>query len=222
MPWRVCRILDFTKHCTSVHSREEVAKVETANQLSSIVNQLESQIPQYRGAWAYDKYHPGFVDDMIEMIAAVRHRIEDDDVWGAYDDWHRFMAHWDRVLSTPLWVQVGTVVVEGPGPTVAAAYNPGSSFKRHPKSEVVAKTEFEGQQAYIKFFQDLAAEVIERKQQQTGELLEGEAVLETVIQAAAEIEFDPIKERDKDWAWKHYFELIIKNVEEKFALGPSK
>jgi hypothetical protein len=220
MPWRVCRIRDFTKHCTSVHSREDVAKVETASQLSGMLDELESNIPRYRGYWAYDKYHPGFVDDLIEMIGAVRRRIEDDDVWGAYDNWHHFMRYWEGKLDPPLWVQVGTIVVEGPGPTAVPAYNPGTRTppRFHPKAEEVQQTQLEFEQEYLKFFKKIAAEVITRKYKQTGEHLPVTEVLDQVVRAAGEIDFDPTKEQDKDWAWKHYFELIIKNVESKFGV----
>lgn len=221
MPWRVCRIRDFNKYCTSVHSREDVAKVETANQLTSMINELESNIPKYRGYWGYDKYHPGFVDDMIEMIQAVRRRIEDEDVWGAYDDWHHFMQHWEGRLDPPLWVQVGTIIVEGPGPTAVPSYNPGTRKASwfHPKAREVEQTTFGIQKEYMKFFRELAAEVISRRHRATGERLETKAVLDGVVQAAGEIDFDPTKEQDKDWAWKHYFELIIKNVEGKFGVS---
>ena len=43
-------------------------------------------------------------------------------------------------------------------------------------------------------------------------------VFDGVMQAAKEIDFDPTKEQDLDWAWKHYFELILKNVEDKFGV----
>lgn len=217
MPWRICRVLDFTKHCTSIHSNEEVAKIETANQLLSLIDKLEADVPRYRGPWAYEKYHPGFVDDLVEMIQAVRRRIEDGDAWGAYDDWHRFLQHWDRVLVTPLWVQVGTVLVEGPGPTVTPSYKPSDLYRHRPKGEAATRAEPDIKKAYMMFFEELATKVISRKQE-AGEYLQAAQVLNEVIRAAEAVKFDPTKEQDPDWAWKHYFDLIIKNVEEKFGV----
>jgi hypothetical protein len=220
MPWRVCRILDFKTYCSSVHFREEAAQEETVNQLLSIVDKLEADIPKYRGVWGYDRRHPGFVDDMIEMIQAVRRRIEDRDVWGAYDDWHGFLRYWDGQLDPPLWAQVGTVVVEGVGPTETAAYNPMASPLYQPikKSRVMDPNRAEMNKAYMEFFKEVTKQVILKKERETGILPEAKEVFDGVMQAAKEIDFDPTKEQDQDWAWKHYFELILKNVEDKFGV----
>jgi hypothetical protein len=224
MPWRVCRILDFKTYCTSVHFREEVAQEETANQLLSIVNKLEADIPKYRGVWGYDRHHPGFVNDLIETIQAIRKRIEDRDVWGAYDDWHGFLQFWEGKLDPPLWVQVGTVVVEGLGPTEIPAYNPLSSpFHGQPKkTRVMDPVRADTNKAYMDFFKEITREVMLLKERETGTIPSAKEVLDGVKQAASEIDFDPTKEQDRDWAWKHYFELIIKNVEHKFGVRLSE
>ena len=39
--------------------------------------------------------------------------LEDGEVWGAYDEWHRFMKRWDQILPTPLWVLIGTAAMLG-------------------------------------------------------------------------------------------------------------
>lgn len=127
MSWRVCRILDFQKDCTSIHAKEELAKMETANQLSALANKFYEDLPKFAGIWGYDQVFPGFIDDTSQMLETLGRLLEDGEVWGAYDEWHRFMNRWDRILPTPLWVLIGTVVVEGRGPTVESAYMPSVS-----------------------------------------------------------------------------------------------
>lgn len=133
MSWRVCRILDFERNCTSIHAQEQMAKMETASQLAALANKLYEDLPKYAGVWNYPRVFPDFVPDLEQMLETLGQLLEDQEVWGAYDEWHRFMNRWDRVLPTPLWVQVGTVVVEGPGPTVKSMYSPskGLSLKPH-------------------------------------------------------------------------------------------
>lgn len=218
MPWRVCRVLDFRKHCTSVHSNEEIAKIETANQLLSLVNNLEAEIPRYLTYRGYEKNHPGFVADLREMIAAVRRRIEDGDVWGAYDDWHRFLQYWDRLLQMPIWVDVGTVVVDGPGPTVTPEYDPKyleKSLRYHPKKEAVSETTFDMEKAAHEFVRDVLKLV---QSSEAGQGLDPELVVQEIRKAMNEIDFNPVREQDQEWAWGHYFELVIKNVYERFGI----
>ncbi len=124
MSWRVCRILDFKKDCTSIHAKEELAKMETANQLSALATKFYEDLPKFAGIWGYDRVFPGFTDDAAQMLETLGRMLEDGEVWGAYDEWHRFMKRWDRILPTPLWVLIGTVVVEGRGPTVESSYMP--------------------------------------------------------------------------------------------------
>lgn len=128
MSWRVCRILDFEKNCTSIHAIEEIAKMETAAQLAALASRLHADLPKYAGVWHYQRVFPGFVEDLEQMLETLGRHLEDQEVWGAYDEWHRFMNRWDQRLPTPLWAQVGTVIVDGPGPTVKSSYHPSESL----------------------------------------------------------------------------------------------
>lgn len=130
MSWRVCRILDFKKDCTSVHALEEIAKMDTARHLAALASKLHEDLPKFRGVWNYPRVFPGFVEDLEQMLESVGQLLEDQEVWGAYDEWHRFMNRWDRILPTPLWVLVGTVIVDGPGPTVESIYHPSEGLEQ--------------------------------------------------------------------------------------------
>jgi hypothetical protein len=130
MSWRICRILDFKKDCTSVHALEEIAKVHTATHLAALANKFHEELPQYASVWGYERVFPGFIDDAQQMLETLGVLLEDEEVWGAYDEWHRFMNRWEEVLPTPLWVLIGTVIVDGPGPTVTPKYHPAESLAR--------------------------------------------------------------------------------------------
>jgi hypothetical protein len=130
MSWRICRILDFKKDCTSVHALEEIAKVDTARHLAALASKFDEELPQYATVWGYERNFPGFIEDAQQMLESLGVLLEDDEVWGAYDEWHRFMNRWEDVLPTPLWVLIGTVIVDGPGPTVTPKYHPAESLAR--------------------------------------------------------------------------------------------
>jgi len=138
MSWRVCRILDFKKDCTSIHAKEELAKMETAAQLAALGSKFHQELPNYRRNLGYDRAFPGFTDDAAQMLETMGRLLEDGEVWGAYDEWHRFMNRWDDQLPTPLWVLIGTVIVEGKGPTVESSYHP-SKLSVDPKAEMDAR-----------------------------------------------------------------------------------
>lgn len=129
MPWRVCRILDFQKNCTSIYSREDIAKIETARHLVALITKLDQDLPKYAGIWNYPAHHPGFVEDVRTTIDSISGYLGEDDVWGAYDEWQQFMNQWEHRLAAPLWVQVGTVIVDGPGPGVQPTYDLTQSMK---------------------------------------------------------------------------------------------
>lgn len=129
MSWRICRILDFQKSCSSVHAQEEIAKIETAGALAAMASRFHSDLPKYAGVWGYPKNHPGFVEGLELMLESVGLLLEDQEVWAAYDEWHTFMNQWEGVLPLPLWAQVGTVIVDGPGPTVEPASRPSKGLE---------------------------------------------------------------------------------------------
>jgi hypothetical protein len=136
---------------------EDIAKMETASQLSALASKLYEDLPKYAGVWNYPRVFPGFVEDLEQMLETVGRLLEDQEVWGAYDEWHRFMNRWDQILPTPLWVQVGTVIVDGPGPTVPSAYQPKASMD--PKKTM--DTQWELMKAFHTVWKTVANEVHE-------------------------------------------------------------
>src|ERR1041385_5368055 len=133
MPWRVVRVMDFTSFSASVHAKEEDAKLDVGRHLGALLEQLRVDLPRYATVWNYPRVFPGFVEDATEVVEVAGSLLAADDVWGAYDVWHEFMNKWDGPLSIPLWAQIGTVVVEGPGPTVRAAGVPDTMRHRFTK-----------------------------------------------------------------------------------------
>lgn len=139
MPWRVVRVMDFTSFSASVHAKEEDAKIDVGRHLGALLEQLRVDLPRYATVWGYPKAFPGFVEDAEEVVEVGGSLLATGDVWGAYDVWHEFMNKWDGPLSIPLWAQIGTVVVEGPGPTVHAAWVPDSMRNRFTKPLVAQR-----------------------------------------------------------------------------------
>jgi len=125
MPWRVSRVLDFRSHCTSVHAHEADAKLDTGRQLGALLEKLAADLPNYATHWDYPAAHPGFVEDAAETLDVAGDLLASDRVWESYDVWQAFMNRWEGQLNPPLWAQIGTVVVDGKGPTVKSSYNPG-------------------------------------------------------------------------------------------------
>jgi len=139
MPWRVVRVMDFTSFSASVHAKEEHAKLDVGRHLGALLEQLRVDLPKYATIWHYPRVFPGFVEDATEVVEVAGSLLVTDDVWGAYDVWHEFMNKWDGPLSIPLWAQIGTVVVEGPGPTVRAAWVPDTMKNRFTKPLVAQR-----------------------------------------------------------------------------------
>lgn len=159
MSWRICRILDFKKDCTSVHALEAVAKADTATQLAALASKFHEDLPSYAGIWGYERGFPGFVEDAQGMLENLGILLEDDDVWGAYDEWHRFMNRWEDVLPTPLWVLIGTVIVDGPGPTVVSNYHPMQTMAKSLKPEKVLDWQWDFLKAVHEMWKHIAVEI---------------------------------------------------------------
>lgn len=159
MSWRICRILDFKKDCTSVHALEEIAKVDTARHLAALAEKFHEDLPSYAGIWGYERGFPGFVEDVQGMLENLGRLLEDDEVWAAYDEWHRFMNRWEDVLPTPLWVLIGTVIVDGPGPTVVSKYHPLQSMARSMKPEKVLDFQWDFLKGVHEMWKQIANEI---------------------------------------------------------------
>lgn len=159
MPWRVCRVLDFEKHCTSIHSTEDIAKIETGRQLAALITKLQKDLPGYFGYRHYPKYYPGFVEDAAQMIETAGALLQEQEVWGAYDEWHRFMNRWERVLHLPLWVEIGTVIVDGPGPTVESMYHPLAGIEKNPKRHKILDAKWELRKAFFVLYKTISENI---------------------------------------------------------------
>lgn len=216
MAWRVCRVLDFEKHCTSIHSTEDVAKVETAGQLAALITRLEQDLPKYAGVWNYPRVFPGFVEDLEQMIQAVGGLLQENMVWEAYDEWHRFMNRWDQVLAVPLWVQVGTVIVDGPGPTVESSYHPMAGIKKHPQMNKVMDVTWELRKAFYLLYKAISENIFNalgaegREQPPLGD------IRKIVELLASQIDIGPFKSQEHV---DHWSKLVWEESYRHFGLS---
>lgn len=208
MSWRVCKVLDFEKYCTSIHGTEVGAKVETGRHLASLITKLEADLPKYAGVWNYPRVHPGFVEDLEQMIQTVGGLLQEDEVWGAYDEWHRFMNRWERVLATPLWVQVGTIIVDGPGPTVESVYEPSPGLTKRPGCHKIMNAQWEIRRAMQTYWQMIALDVFSALQK-AGRTVHIEEIVDKVQQIAYSFDEDVRKpELIEHWMKLAYQETL--------------
>jgi hypothetical protein len=224
MAWRVCRVLDFEKHCTSIHSSEDIAKIETGRQLAALITKLQEDLPGYFGYRHYPKYYPGFVEDAAQMIETAAQMIEtagyllqEEEVWGAYDEWHRFMNRWEGVLHLPLWVEIGTVIVDGPGPTVESMYHPLAGIEKNPKRHKILDVKWELRKTFYTFYKTIAEEIFNtlgaegRPQPPVGE------IRRTVETLSTEINIGPWKSQE---LVDHWSKLVREEAFRHFGLSP--
>lgn len=215
MSWRICRVLDFKKSCTSVHGTEEVAKIETGRQLAALITKLQEDLPQYYGYRHYPKYYPGFVEDVAQMVETVGSLLQEEEIWGAYDEWHRFMNRWDKVLHLPLWADVGTVIVDGPGPTVESIYHP-MEIKKHPQMNKIMDVTWELRKAFYLLYKTISENIFNalgaegRTQPPIGE------IRKVVEEISKEIDIGPLKSQE---LMDHWSRLVWEESSRRFGLA---
>lgn len=200
MSWRICRILDFKKDCTSVHALEEIAKVDTARHLAALANKFHDDLPNFATTWGYEREFPGFYDDAVQMLDSLVVLLEDDNVWGAYDEWHRFMNRWEDVLPTPLWVLIGTVIVDGPGPTVVSKYHPLESMAKTLKREKVLDFQWDFLKAVHDMWKQIATEIHNAFQQSGLAAPPMREITDTVVRISKDYD-DDVKRPDNLENW---------------------
>lgn len=201
MSWRVCRILDMEKHCTSVHSQEEMAKVETGSQLAALITKLQEDLPKYAGRWHYPRDYPGFVEDVTQTIDTVGALLQEENVWLAYDEWQHFMNRWEGVLHLPLWAQVGTIVVDGPGPTVEPDFRPMLIEKKRPRPITQPiPSQSETGKGWEKIFGIVSTDVY-RALQDAGRPVPAGEIVSTIINLAATLPNAAILDVDTGLQW---------------------
>lgn len=217
MSWRVCRVLDFEKHCTSIHSTEDVAKVETGGQLAALITRLQQDLPKYAGVWNYPKTYPGFVEDAAQMIETTGALLQEEEIWGAYDEWHRFMNRWEGTLHLPLWAQIGTIIVDGPGPTVESMYHPLAGIQKHPQRHKILDAKWEIRKAFYDFYKVLSENIFNalgasgREQPAVGQ------IRKTVEEISTQIDIGPLKSPE---LLEHWQKLVWRESFRHFGLMP--
>lgn len=93
----------------SVHRSEDAAKGETAHLLGNwIMKNLASHVRNLQRM----NEHPEFVMDGKAVVNQVIELLNAGDVWGAYDVWQEFYDKYENELGMPLYVVIGTVIVE--------------------------------------------------------------------------------------------------------------
>lgn len=219
MAWRVCRILDFKMDCTSIHGTEEMAKFDTGNHLASLITRLEEDLPKYAGIWNYPKYHPGFVEDIQTTIHSIVAYLQDQEVWAAYDDWQHFMNTWEDKIDTPMWAQIGTVIVEGPGPTVQPIHDPSKRIKVHPSPVPIKPRDPAREMELIwhKMLKAMALDVLARKPMIGDRPATLKEVLDVIERLSKEIDIGEPLSTDAHVA--HWMRLIWKEALDRFKVS---
>lgn len=106
----------------SVHRTEEMAKGEVTHLLGNwIIKNLDSywrQILSRRGG------HPEFVQSAQLLVPQVKDLIARGDIWRAYELWQEFYDRYEFEFGFPLFVAIGTVLVETRDPGGPARHRP--------------------------------------------------------------------------------------------------
>lgn len=220
MPWRVCRIIDFHMSCASVHGTEDMAKVETGRHLAALITKLEEDLPKYAGIWNYPRVHPGFVEDVRTTIDSMAAYLQEDEVWAAYDDWQHFLNQWEPKIKTPLWAQVGTVIVEGPGPTVVPLHDPSRRIQAKPRTSRVQPRDPARQADLIwhTLLKAMAQDLMERNPQVGGRSATLKEVLDVIEEASQTIDTGEDLKSEEQVA--HWLRLVWIEAAERFGVTP--
>ena len=114
--WRVQLAHGMEISLPSVHRQEEPAKQEVAHILQSFL------LPNARRSAKFNAelgQYSEWVADVAAYNAEIQRLIAEGDVWGAYDKWHELEEKHEHTWTYPIWVKLGTVIVETrefPGP----------------------------------------------------------------------------------------------------------
>jgi hypothetical protein len=223
MSWRVCRVLDFQKNCTSIHGTEEMAKLDTGGHLAALITRLEENLPKYAGVWNYARVFPGFVEDLAQMINTVGPLLQEEQIWGAYDEWHRFMNRWEGILHVPIWAQVGTVIVEGPGPTVESIFQPMRVTEKlakkklyHPEMHKIMDAEWDLRRELQLLWTSLSLDIFAARSEFGLPVIPIEEIRKNMEQIASQIDIGPIK---SDELMEHWMKLVRQEAFQHYGIS---
>lgn len=114
--WRVQYVDSSQARCLSVHRDEAIARVDVGRHLAGLAGTIRAIVPGLRRR-RYGLDFPEMLDDGLLVADAIVESLSMGDEWAAYDRWHAFLARWRHVFGTPWWPEVGTVIVQGSGPS---------------------------------------------------------------------------------------------------------
>jgi hypothetical protein len=115
--WRVQLAHGMEISLPSVHRQEGPAKEEVAHILQSFL------LPNARRSAKFNQelgQQEEWVADVAAYNAEIQRLLAEGDVWAAYDKWHELEERHNNTWTYPIWVKLGTVIVETrefPGPT---------------------------------------------------------------------------------------------------------
>lgn len=115
--WRVQLAHGMEISLPSVHRQEEIAKQEVTNILQSFLLPNARRSAKFNGELGQ---YPEWVADVAAYNAEIQRLLAEGDVWAAYDKWHELEEKHANTWTYPIWVKLGTVIVETrefPGPT---------------------------------------------------------------------------------------------------------
>lgn len=115
--WRVQLAHGMEISLPSVHRQEASAQAEVVHYLQSMLLPLARRSAKFN---AELNQYPEWVADVAAYNAEIQRLIAEGDVWGAYDKWHELEERHANTWTYPIWVKIGTVIVETrefPGPT---------------------------------------------------------------------------------------------------------
>lgn len=98
----------------NLHRDEEVAKSEVVHLLGTwLMKNVDSY---WRTLVLRGDDHPEFVEAAKALVPEIRGLIGEGRVWEAYDRWHDFYDRFENEFNYPLFVVIGTVIVETTDP----------------------------------------------------------------------------------------------------------
>lgn len=107
--WRVQFAYGLKVYCPTVQQGETRAKAEVVRWFDDYL------IPALKASVRINedlRQHLEYVADGKATIEELLRRIANGDTWGAYDLWHDFLDRHEGTWSYPMWVKLGTVLVD--------------------------------------------------------------------------------------------------------------
>lgn len=196
MAWRVQYAYAVEVGVPAVHAREEAARGEVAYLLG---NWLMKNLSHAARKFTREGIGQEFAMDAGAVYEQIMGLLGADRVWEAYDVWQEFYRKFENELGYPLWVAIGTVIVDSGGvggpATKLPFIKPG---KKSPAEEYgLRKAPPRGIEDYreAKEFRSIVDAVYEKlieRVEQTGETIGYDdylqAIKETMEQVQAEVE----------------------------------